>query len=51
VRVLGKADVKEKFLNSGVETVIGSPELLAAAVRSDVARMGKVIKNAGIREE
>jgi len=49
--VLGRADVREKFLNSGVEVVISSPEELAAAVKSDVAKMGKVIKDAGIREE
>ncbi len=49
--VLGSADVKEKFLRSGVEVVVSTPEQLAAAVKADAARMGKVIKDAGIREE
>ncbi len=51
VRVLSRTEVKEKFLNSGVETVGSSPEEFAAAIRSDMARMAKVIKDAGIRGE
>jgi len=51
VRVLNGADVKEKFLNAGVEVVGSSPEQFAAAIKADMARMGKVIKDAGIREE
>jgi tripartite-type tricarboxylate transporter receptor subunit TctC len=51
VAVLGAADVKDKFLNSGVEVVISSPEQLAEAVRADVRKMAKVIKDAGIRED
>ena len=51
VRVLNRTDVKEKFFNAGVETVGGSPEQLAATVKSEMARMGKVIRDAGIREE
>ena len=51
VRVLNRADVKEQFLNAGVEAVGSSPEDFAAAIKSDVARMGKVINEAGIRED
>jgi tripartite-type tricarboxylate transporter receptor subunit TctC len=51
VRFLNRADVKEKFFNAGMETVGGSPEQLAAAVKSEMTRMGKVIKDAGIRAE
>jgi tripartite-type tricarboxylate transporter receptor subunit TctC len=51
VRILGRADVKERFLNNGMETVGSSPEELAAMRTSDMARMGKVIKDAGIRED
>ena len=51
VRVLGRADVKEKFLASGVEPVGSTSQLLAATIKSEIARMGKVIKDAGIREE
>ena len=47
--LLNKPDVKEKFLNSGVETVGSTPEQFAATIKSEVARLGKVIKDAGIR--
>ena len=51
VRVLGRADVKEKFLAAGVEPVGSTPQQLAATIRSEIARMSKVIKDAGIRED
>lgn len=51
VRVLYKADVKEKLFNTGVEVVGSSPEQFAAKIKSEMARMGKVIKDAGIRDE
>jgi len=51
VRVLDRADVKEKFLAAGVEPVGSTPQQLAATIRSEIARMSKVIKDAGIREE
>jgi tripartite-type tricarboxylate transporter receptor subunit TctC len=34
-----------------METVGSSPEKLAATIKSEMARMGKVIKEAGIREQ
>ncbi|MBI3938829.1 MAG: tripartite tricarboxylate transporter substrate binding protein [Betaproteobacteria bacterium] len=51
VRVLNRADVKEKFFGAGVETVGSAPEAFAAAIRADMATMGKVITDAGIRGE
>ncbi len=51
VRVLNRADVKELFLNSGMEVVGTTPDAFAAAIKSDVARMSKVIKDAGIQAE
>jgi tripartite-type tricarboxylate transporter receptor subunit TctC len=51
VRILNKADVKEKFFTSGAEIVGGSPEQFGAAIKSEMARMGKVIKDAGIKAE
>jgi tripartite-type tricarboxylate transporter receptor subunit TctC len=38
------------LFNAGVEVVGSSPDELAAMVKADMARMGKVIKDAGIRE-
>ena len=49
VRLLNQADVKEKFFNVGVETVGSSPEQLAATVKSEMARLGKVVKDAGLK--
>ena len=51
VRVLNRADVKERLFNSGGEAVGNSPEEFAAKMKSDIARTGKLIKDAGIREE
>lgn len=49
VRHLQTAEVKERFLNVGVDVVGSSPAELAAAVKSDMVRLGKMIKDAGIR--
>jgi tripartite-type tricarboxylate transporter receptor subunit TctC len=51
VRVLSNPEVKERFLNLGVEVVGSSPDELAAAMKSDIARLGAMIRNAGIRSE
>jgi tripartite-type tricarboxylate transporter receptor subunit TctC len=51
VHVLNGAEIKEKFFELGIETVGSTPEQLAAAMKSEMTRMGKVIKDAGIREE
>lgn len=50
-RVLNQPDVKEKLFNAGVEAVGSSPEEWGAAVKSDMTRMGKVIKDAGIKAD
>ena len=51
VRFLKTPEAKERFLNSGVEVVGSTPGQLAVAFKSDMAKMGKVIKDAGIRAE
>ena len=50
VRVLNQAEVKEKFFNAGAEVVGSSPEQLAVTMKSEMIRLSKVIKDAGIRE-
>lgn len=50
VRAVNKPEVKELLFNAGVEVVGSTPEELAATVKLDMARMGKVIKDAGIHE-
>ncbi len=51
VRVLNRADVKDRHFTAGVETVASSPEELSVTMKSDMARWGKVIKDANIRVE
>jgi tripartite-type tricarboxylate transporter receptor subunit TctC len=50
-RVLGNADIKDKFFRAGVETVGSSPQELSDTVKRDMARLGKLIKDAGIRAD
>ncbi len=50
-RVLATPEVREKLLAGGIEVAGGSPEQFAAAIKSEMATMGKVIKDAGIRAE
>ena len=51
VRVLNTKEVKDKFFNAGVEAVGSSPEQFTATLKSELARMGKVIQDAGIKVE
>jgi tripartite-type tricarboxylate transporter receptor subunit TctC len=51
VRALNTADVKERFLKTGSEVVGSTPGELAAAIKADMMRMSKVIKDAGIRAD
>jgi len=51
VRILATADAKERLFNTGVEVVGSTPEQFVATIKSDWARLGKVIRDAGIREE
>jgi tripartite-type tricarboxylate transporter receptor subunit TctC len=49
VQFITRADVNERMLKDGMEVVGGAPALLAATMQSELARMSKVIKDAGIR--
>jgi tripartite-type tricarboxylate transporter receptor subunit TctC len=51
VRALNRAEVKEQFLKSGTEATGTTPEEFGAVVNSQMTRLGKVIKDAGIRAE
>jgi tripartite-type tricarboxylate transporter receptor subunit TctC len=50
VRYLRTPEAKEKFLIAGSEVVASSPEQLAIAMKSEMAKMGKVIRDAGIHD-
>ena len=49
VRTLGRPEVKEKLLASGVEPVGSSPAELAAIIKSESARLAQVVKDANIK--
>jgi tripartite-type tricarboxylate transporter receptor subunit TctC len=51
VSVLNKAEVKQRLLSLGVEAVGSSPKQFAATLKADMSRLGKVIKDAGIRAD
>ena len=48
VRVINQPKVRQKFSDTGTEVVGNSPEEYAAVVRSELAKWGKVIKDAGL---
>ncbi len=51
VRVLAQAEVKAEFNHVGIEPVGSTPAQLAATMKSEMERIGKTIKAAGIRAE
>ena len=46
-----KPEVREKFLSAGVEAVGSTPEQFSAIVKSEMAKWGRLIKDAGIRAD
>ncbi len=48
-RYLNRADIKERFLSNEMEVVASSPEQLAARMKSDLVKWGKVFRDAGIK--
>lgn len=51
LRVINRTESKERFFNTGLEVVGTSPQEFGAAIKADMARMGKVIRDVGIRAE
>ena len=51
VRHVSRPENRELFLKSGIEMVGSSPEEFAEAMRSDIAKMGKLIKDIGLKVE
>ena len=50
-RALNSAGVPEKLTALGFDSVGGSPEQFAALIKSDITRLGKLIRDAGIRAD
>ena len=51
VRLMNSPDGRERFLKAGAEPTSSTPEELSAVVKSEMTRIGKLIRDAGIRPE
>jgi tripartite-type tricarboxylate transporter receptor subunit TctC len=51
VKAINRPDIKEKFLGAANEVVSSSPEEMANKIKSEYARVGKLIKETGIRRQ
>ena len=51
VKVLADAALREKLADQGFEPVGGTPEEFGAYIKSEIAKWGKVIRDAGIQPE
>ena len=49
LRVLNRADIKDRFLSAGMVATGSSPEQFTTLVKSEMAKWGKVIKEAGLK--
>ena len=50
IRMLRRNDIREKLFSMGLEVVAGTPEEFAATIRREMAKWGRLIKDAGLRE-
>ena len=50
-RSLTAPAMKQRFFDDGLEVATGTPEEFLARIKSEIAKWGKVIREAGIREE
>ncbi len=50
-QALKSDDIRQKLLNASVEPVGSSPQELTAIMKAEIARMGKVIRDAGIKAD
>ena len=51
VGALNRPEMSDRLLSAGLNTVGTSPQRSTALIKLDMARMGKVIKDANIRAE
>jgi tripartite-type tricarboxylate transporter receptor subunit TctC len=48
-QAVNRPDIKEKFFSAGIEAVSSSPEEFADSIKSERAKVGKLIADAGIK--
>lgn len=51
VRVLARPEVRDQFLKAGVEAIGSTPEQFAEAMRTDISRTARLIKEIGLKVE
>ena len=51
VQFLRAPEVKERFLKAGIDVVGSTPAEFALVIKDDMARKGKIVRDAGIRME
>ncbi len=51
LKILAMPDVRERFLAQGVEPLGGTPEQFAEHIRAQMAKWGKVVRDAGVQAE
>jgi tripartite-type tricarboxylate transporter receptor subunit TctC len=50
-RMLARPDVKQRFLDQGVEPVGGTREKFGEHIQGEIEKWAKVVKDAGIKRE
>lgn len=51
VKAINMSDVRRRFIDLGADPIGSTPDELAAYIRSELAKWGKVIRSAGIKPE
>ena len=51
VQVLNRPDIKERLFKAGVEAMPSTPEQVTSAMKVEMATMGKLIKDIGLRAD
>jgi tripartite-type tricarboxylate transporter receptor subunit TctC len=51
VKILASPEIRERFGNTGVEVVAGTPEQFSTFLKSEVARWAKVVQDANIKAD
>ena len=51
VKILASPEIRERFGNTGVEVIAGTPEQFSTFLKSEVARWAKVVQDANIKAD
>lgn len=51
VQVLNTPEARDRLIKAGIEVVGSSPAQFSAAIKADMARMGPIIRKAGMRTD